>query len=207
LSWLGSPYLQFSGFVARLDRKETPDNYLGIETDNASNSTTLGVGSNYERSYLNASYTWSEFEDHAEVSSDTVSHFISLGGGWRPSDRLSFNADAQYGTFETRLTRQTAYTSNFNLGVRSLLIPNKLDLALNYNLNLAGGDNDSPDRQLLNAELGWTYLPASKNNPGVAFALRGALERYHGHEQLSLYEDNYQVFAIVRITAPFAARR
>lgn len=207
LAWLGAPYLQFSGFIARLDRKETPDNYEGIETDNASNSATIGIGSNYETTYINAGYTWSEFEDHAEVSSDTVSHFISLGGGWRPSDRLSFNADAQYGTFETRLTRQIAYTTNLNVGVRSLLIPNKLDFSINYNLNLAGGDNDSPDRHLMNAELGWTYLTASKNNPGVAFALRGALEQYHGHEQTSLYQDNYQVFAIVRITAPFADRR
>ncbi|WP_438969697.1 hypothetical protein [Methylophaga sp.] len=207
LAWLGSPYLQFSGFVARLDREETPDNYQGVETDNASNSATVSVGSNYQRSYVNAAYTWSEFEDHAEVSSDTVSHFISLGGGWRPSDRLSFNTDVQYGTFETRLTRDKAYTTNVNFGVRSLLIPNKLDFALNYNLNLAGGDNDSPDRHLLNAELGWTYLTASKNNPGVAFVLRGALEQYHGHEQTTLYEDNYQAFAIVRITAPFSGRR
>jgi hypothetical protein len=204
LSWLGSPYLQFSGFVARLDRKETPRNYEGIQTDNASKSTTFGVGSNYDRSYLNAGYTLSTFEDHTKVSSDTVSHFFSLGGGWRPGDRFSVNADIQYGTFETRLTHQKAYTTNFTLDMRSRLVPDKLDFSVNYNLNLAGGDNDSPDRHLINAELGWTYLEATKNKPGVAFALRGALERYHGNTQNSLYRDNYQVYAIVRITAPFA---
>ncbi|MEX0615525.1 MAG: hypothetical protein WD177_06415, partial [Methylophaga sp.] len=102
-SWLGSPYLQLSGFVAKLDRRETPDNYLGVDTDNASKSTTIGGGANYQRGYLNTAYTLSEFEDHAQVSSDTLSRFISAGGGWRPNDRVSVNADIQYGVFETRL--------------------------------------------------------------------------------------------------------
>lgn len=206
LAWLGSPYLQLSGFIAKLDRKGTPDNYQGYDTDNASTSVTLGGGSNYENWYWNLSHSYSEFDDHTGVTSDTISRFTTLGGGWRPSSRLSFNSDIQYGVFESQSNHSTAYTTNLNLGVQSLLIPNKLDLGLNYNLNLAGGDNDSPDRHLINAEIGWTFITASKNNPGIALAIRGSMENYHDNSAQTTSDDNYQVFAILRCTAPFSSQ-
>ncbi|MCX4187494.1 hypothetical protein [Methylophaga sp. OBS4] len=207
LSWLGSPYLQLSGFIARLDRADTPDNYQGFDTDNAASSTTFGGGSNYENWFWSASHTYADFDDHAGVSGDTISRFSSVGAGWRPSSRLSVNTDLQYGVFESQTQNETTYTTNLNFGLLSLLIPNKLDLGFNYNLNLAGGDNDSPDRQLINAEIGWTFITASQNNPGIAVAIRGAMERNHGNSAQTTNEDKYQLFAVLRVTAPFSGRR
>lgn len=203
LAWLGTPFVQLSGLAADLERKDTPDSYIGPDTNNLTSSTTLGGGSSYSRWYWSASYTFSEFDDQADVIGDTQNHFTTLSAGWNPTSKLSLYSDIQYGVFETDTDDATTYNTNWNLGLNSRLT-DKINLSVNYNLNLAGGDNDVPDRQLVNAELGWTVRTASQNNPGIALAIRGAMENYHGNSASTDTDDNYQIFAIIRVTAPFS---
>lgn len=206
-AWLGSPYLSFSGLLSKLDRKETPDGYEGYDTDNTSNSLTLGGGSSYEKWYWSASHTYASLEDDANTTSDATSNFSSVGLGWTVSDRLELNSDVQYGVFEDKGFDDTSYNTNMNFGLRSVLIRDKLNLDFNYNLNLASGSDDSPDKHVINTELGWTVQQARKNHPGLALTLRGSMETNHENTNNSDDEAQYQIFAIFQITAPFSSGR
>lgn len=205
-AWLGSPYLNFSGFISTLDRKDTPLGYLGNDTDNASNSLTLGGGSSYQQWYWSATHTYASLDDDANTTSDTVSNFSSLSTGWTVSDRLELNGDLQYGLFEDKDNNSKSYSTNMNFGLRSALIKNKLDWSLNYNLNLPSGDDDSPDKHIINSELGWTIQQTNKNHPGLALALRGSMEKTNANTSDTADDTQYQIFAIFRIMAPFSSR-
>jgi len=204
-AWLGAPYLNFSGFISTLEREDTPSGYLGNDTDNASNSITLGGGSNYKDWYWSASHTYASLEDDTNTTSDTVSNYSSLSAAWTVSDRLELNGDLQYGIFEDQDNDTESYSTNMNFGLRSALIKNKLDLSLTYNLNLANGDNDSPDKHIINSELGWTIQQTGNNRPGLSLALRGSMEKTNANTTTTTDETQYQLFAIFRITAPYSS--
>lgn len=206
-AWLGSPYVSLSGYTATLDRDDTPEAYQGNDTDNTSRAVTLSGGSSYQQWYWSGSYSFASLEDKADVTSDTTSHFSSLGAGWTVSDRLSLNGDLQYGIFEDRDNDDNGYNTNINFGIRSVLIQDKLDLNVNYNLNLFGGSNDLPDKHILNSELGWTIRPARPNYPGFSLAVRGSMETTDGNTNNVADETQYQIFAIFRITAPLSNAR
>lgn len=203
-AWLGTPYLQLSGFTAKLDRHKTPDGYLGFNTNNMARSLTLGGGSNYQNWYWSGTYTHADFDDKSGMGSDTSSRFLSLAAGWQVHERLSLNSDVQYGVFDSKGMDSRSYNTNFNLGVSSTSASDKLDLSLNYNVNLSQGDSDLPDRHQVNAQLGWTLFKASQSKPGVSIALRGSMENNHGKNAYANGRDRYQVFATLRISAPLA---
>ncbi|SDU07504.1 hypothetical protein [Halopseudomonas salegens] len=203
-AWLGTPYLQLSGLIANLDRHKTPQGYLGFNNDNIARSITLGGGANYAQWHWSGSYTQAEFDDRSGMGLGTDSRFLSLAASKQVSERLSLNSDLQYGVFSTEFEEQRSYSTNLNLGINSILVPGKLDFSMNYNMNLASGDNDLPDRHLVNAELGWTLLKASQNKPGVALAFRGSMENNHETTAYTSGRHRYQVFAILRINAPLA---
>ncbi|KGK41123.1 hypothetical protein LH51_17200 [Nitrincola sp. A-D6] len=203
-AWLGTPYLQLSGFTAKLDRHKTPDGYLGFDTDNMASSLTVGGGSNYQDWYWSGNYTHADFDDKAGMGSDTRSRFLSLAAGWQVHERLSLNTDVQYGIFSSKAEDSRSYNTNINLGVAAKSVSEKLDFNLNYNLNLSSGDSDLPDRHRVNAQLGWTIFKASQSKPGVSIALRGSMENNHGKNTYANGRDRYQVFATLRISAPLA---
>ena len=203
LAWLGAPYLGFSGFSTKVDRKDTPTNYIGLDTDNSSDSITLNGGSNYQNMYWSSSYTLSKFDDDANNSSDTLNSLISFNSGWSSSDRLRINGGIQFGTFRDRDNADNTYDTNFNLQVTSVIIPDKLTMNVDYNLNLANGAGDSPDRHTISGEVEYTFLQPRGNRPGLALAVRGSLENTDGNTY-SFEEDDtqYQIFAVLRVKAP-----
>ncbi len=202
--WIGAPYLSFSGFVATLDREKTPTGYTGFDTDNISSSFTFGGGSSYEQWYWSASHTYAELDDHTGTISDTVGNLSNLALGLTLSDRLDINTGLQHSSFEDKTNNTTSYSTNVTFGLRSMLITDTLDLNLNYNLNLAGGNGDSPDIHIINSELEWTLLQARKNRPGIAFAVRGSMEMTDGNTTTTENETKYQVFTVLRISAPIS---
>jgi hypothetical protein len=203
-AWLGSPYLQVTGLIGRLDRQTTPENYQGFETDNLAESLTLGGGSTYQNWQWSGSYTHADFNDRSELGAGTQSRFLSLAASRQMSERLSFNSDIQYGIFDTEAEGLRSYSTNFNMGVQALLIPDRLDFSLDYNVNLARGDHDLPDRHYISAQIGWTLLQATQTKPGVALALRGSMENNDETTLHSTGRDGYQIFAVLRISAPLA---
>ncbi|MFN3580959.1 MAG: hypothetical protein ACK4VV_10865 [Pseudomonas sp.] len=203
-AWLGTPYLHLSGLVGKLDRQRTPEGYQGFETDNLAESLTLGGGSSYESWQWSGSYTHAEFDDRSELGAGTRSRFLALAASRQVNQRLSLNSDMQYGIFDGKAEELRSYSTNLNMGMHALLIPDKLDLSLNYNVNLARGDLDLPDRHLINAQIGWTLLKASQRKPGVALALRGSMENNDETTSYSTGRDRYQIYAVLRISSPSA---
>ncbi|MEM6781242.1 MAG: hypothetical protein AAF569_05215 [Pseudomonadota bacterium] len=202
-SWLGTPYLSFSGFVADLDRLETPTGYTGFDTNSVSDSMTFGGGSNYNDWYWSASHTLSQFEDHANASNDTVNNFTSLGAGWTVNERLNLNSGLSFGSFRDEDAAATTYDTNLNVGVDAIIIPDLVDFNFDYNLNLSSGSGDSPDRHIVNSEVEYTVLQPRRNRPGLALAVRGSMEDQDGNADGTLDETEYQVFTVLRVKAPF----
>jgi len=203
-AWLGTPYLQLSGLIGRLDRQTTPENYQGFETNNLAESLTLGGGASYQKWQWSGSYTHADFDDRSELGAGTRSRFLSVAASRQVSDRLSLNSDIQYGIFDTEAEGLRSISTNLNMGMQALLIPDKLDFSLNYNVNLARGDHDIPDRHFINAQIGWTLLKATQTKPGVVLALRGSMENNDETTLQSTGRDGYQIFAVLRINAPLA---
>lgn len=203
-SWLGTPYLNFYGFIADLDRLDTPAGFTGFDTNSVSDSMTFGGGSSYEDWYWSASYTISEYEDHSNASNDTVNNFTSLGAGWTVNERLDVNGGVSFGAFRDEDDATSNYDTNVNLGVGAIIIPDKLDLNFDYNLNLSTGSGDRPDRHIVNSEVEYTLLQPSRNRPGLAFAVRGSMEDTHGNANSIQDETQYQVFTVLRVKAPFS---
>src|SRR5690606_28114494 len=96
----------------------------------------------------------------------------------------------------------TAYDTNFNLGGEAGIVPHVLDLRLDYNLNLGGGGSGLPDRHAVNSELEWTFVQPGKNSPGLAIAVRGAMEDINDSTG-NTDELRYQLFTVLRVKAPF----
>lgn len=203
LAWLGSPYLSFTGFVADVNRVDTPTNYSGDDTDNISDSWTISGGSGYTDWYWNASYTLSQFEDYADSTDDTVNNFVSFGLGWTASDRLNMSSALSFGSLRNEDTSDTTYDTNINLGLNAIVIPDLVDLNLDYNLNLSNGSSDSPDRHILNSEVEYMILQPSRNRPGLAFAVRGSMEDTNGNAHAHDNETSYQVYTVLRVKSPF----
>lgn len=205
-SWIGSPYLNFSGLVSKLDRDKTPTGYLGADTDNRTRSFTLSGGSNYETFYWTLSYTHGLFDDDTNSISDTSNQLSSVSLGWQVTPDLLVNSGLDYATFKERDNNNNSYDTRLGMGLVSTLIDEKLFLNVNYNLNRTAGDNDSPNRHIVNSELAWTFRQASYNRPGFSIALRGALEKTYGNTTLVDNQTSYQIFAVFKIHAPFSGQ-
>ncbi|MEX0584027.1 MAG: hypothetical protein WD185_10175 [Sneathiella sp.] len=205
-AWLGTPYVNLSGFVAALDRQETPSGYVGPDTDNISSSLTLGGGASYGDWYWGASQTHSQFDDYTNEAIDTVSNLTGVNGGWTLSDRLNLFGGVQFGVYKDKDTDQNGYMTNLNLGTSANLIPEVLDWKMDYNLNLMDGTGDSPDSHLLNTEMEWTFLKPQPNNIGLALAFRGSMESINGNADSSQNGTEYQAFLVLRVKAPVLFR-
>ena len=197
--WLGSPSLSFYGFVSDLDRDKTPTGYTGPDTDFSSESYTVEGRTNYKAMSWSLSHQYSTFDDNNDLQSDTVNNLSSLGFYWTPSNSLSLNSSIQYDVLEDKDVDINTHTGRLNFGINSVLVKDKINLSLNYNLNHSSGNGDSQESYTINSELGWTIRAATTNNPGLSLALRGSLGNTKGSNTID--ENNYQIFAILRVTA------
>lgn len=202
--WLGSPYLNFSGFTSKSSRDKTPLGYIGFDLDNSLSSYTLSGGSNYETLYWSLSHTFGRFDDDTNTASDTTNNLSSFGFGWQPKQNLLLNGNLQYATFKNQDTGDNSYDTTLGLGLVTTLIQDKLNLSLDYNLNCSAGDTDLPDSYIINSALGWTFRQATDTKTGFSLALRGSLEKTHGNAMFIDNNTSYQIFAIFTISAPFS---
>lgn len=202
--WLGQPYLNLNLGKVNNDRVDTPDEYLGTDTDNSNLSITFGGGSSYEQWGWQLSETYSRFEDLTDNASHTVNYLTSLGGYWNVSDRLEFNSSLQWSLFKDEDADSRTHSINLNLGVQAEIIPETLTTSLNYNLNLLTGDGYTPDNTVANGEIEWTILPPTENNIGVALAIQGLLENKDGNGDTSIDGTDWQAFSVLRISAPIS---
>lgn len=205
LAWLGTPYVNAAVFLATMNREKTPSGYTGFDTDTISRSFTLGGGTSYNRWYWGANHTWAEFDDHANNAGDTLTTITGVYAGWNISDGWDVHGSMQFGSMRDRTQASNAFDTTMNFGVTGMIIPNLLRANFDYNMNLSDGDGDIPDRHIVNSEVEWMLVEPRTNRPGLALALRGAMEDSYG----STTQDGtvYQVFSLFRVKAPLAFSR
>ena len=202
--WLGQPYLNINLGVADNDRVDTPSGYAGIGTDNQNRSITLGGGSNYAQWGWQISETFSQYEDKTGNAADTNNYLTDFSANWTVNDGLQLNGGLQWGQFQDRDANTDTNTINLNIGFQADIIPDVLKSKLNYNMNLLTGDGDTPDSNIVSGEVEWTLFPPRENSIGAALAFQGLLENKNGNADDSLDGTDWQVFSVLRISAPLA---
>lgn len=206
LAWLGQPYLNFGLSLARIDRDETPQGYLGPDTGNQSWTAYGGVGSYYGDWSWGLTHTRSVYEDETDLVADTRNDLTDITASWTVSQYLSLSSGVQFGTYKDRQTGNTTHQVNWLANMDAALIPETLLAKLNYNLNLLSGSGDTPDRNVAAGELEWVFQKASETRPRLSLALRGAWETNDGYAVPTDNQSRYETFAVLRIQAPVGYR-
>lgn len=204
IDWLGQPFVNFNLGIADNKREDTPFGYAGTGTDNQNRSVTLGGGSNFTQWGWQVSETFARYEDDTDNASDTDNYLTDLSANWMVNDALSLDGGVQWGLFKDRTAATKVHTINLNLGLQAEIIPDTLNTKLNYNLNLLTGSGDTPDNTIANGEVEWTLLPPETNSVGVALAFQGLLEKKNGNVDDSLNGTAWQIFSVLRFTAPLS---
>ena len=207
-SWLGTPYISFTGFVSDNNRDNTPNGYMGDFTDNDTYSATVNFGTTYDSWYWAISHTLAEYIDHANVTGDTVNNLTGVNGGWTVNDRLTLNGGFQFGSLKDNGAGTTTYNANVQFGASAIFIPEILLGRFDYNLNLMTGNGDTPYRNLINGEIEWNIFAHRTNRPGISLAVRGSMEDNRNGISTEIPDGtNYQVFTVLRFRAPLAWTR
>ncbi|TQV78489.1 hypothetical protein [Denitrobaculum tricleocarpae] len=200
--WFGQPFLNLNAGTAGNKRIKTPEAYLGTDTDNQNYSVTLGGGSSYGAWGWQLSETFSGFLDRTNQSSDSTNYMTDVSANWAVSDAVQVNSGVQWSRFKDKMFDTRTNSINLNLGLQAEIIPETLNTALNYNLNLLTGDGDTPDNTIANGEIVWTILPPTENYVGVALAFQGLVENRDGNSDKSFDGTDWQAFGLLRISAP-----
>lgn len=204
LPWYGQPFFGLSAAVYEIDRIDTADDFPDDDANNATRSVTFSTGSNYERWSWNLSHTIYSFDDHVNVSSDTLNNTTGISAYILADDWITLSPSLQWDMFEDLDTGDDAQALNIGLGADITLISETLTASLYYSLNHRLGDGDTPDSHSLNGEVIWTIRPPAVNRLGIALAFSGFLQDMN--EDFDAPEDGfqYQAFTSLRLSLPVA---
>lgn len=204
IDWFGQPYLNLNIGTVDNRRVETPQDYLGADTDNSHFTMTLGGGAAYGSWGWQVAETFSRFVDRTDISSDSKSYLTDFSANWQVNDALQLNGGVQWILFSDKASDNRTHNMNFNLGIQAELIPDTLRATLNSNLNLLTGDGDTPDNAVANGEIEWTLLNPTENHVGVALAFQGLVENKDGNGDTSIDGTDWQIYSLLRISAPIS---
>ena len=204
LPWYGQPFFGLSAAIYEIDRLDTSDDFPDDEANNATRSVTLSSGANYETWSWNLSHTIYSFDDHENISSDTLNNTTALSAYLLVDDWLTLSPSLQWDMFEDLDTGDDNQTLNIGFGADVTLIPETLTASLYYSLNHRLGDGDTPDSNSFNGEVVWTLQAPEVNRLGVALAFSGFLQDVN--EDFDAPDDGfqYQAFTALRLSLPLA---
>ena len=197
--WFGSPFATFGASHSTLRRKDTPNAYNGPDSDSDLLSWYLGVGSSYDDWSWQLQHQRSSLKDRGATDGDSDSATTDLSVFWSVTDRLGVSLGAQYSGIDD--SGGDGNTVNGLIGFDAEVFPERLNLSLDYNMNLSSGGADLPDRHLVNGELAWTLRAAEANEAGLELALRGSFET---GDSSSDEDQSYEAFAVIRLLAPIS---
>ncbi|MPZ10187.1 MAG: hypothetical protein GEU89_08230 [Kiloniellaceae bacterium] len=202
LPWYGQPFFGLSAGLYEIDRIARSDDFPDDDADNTTRSLTLSTGASYERWSWNLSHSIYSFEDHVDISSDTLNNSTGLSAYILVDDWLTLSPSVQWDNFEDLDLGDDNQTLNLGLGADITVIPETLSATLYYALNHGMGDGDAPDTSSLNGELVWTLQPPEANKLGVALALSGFIQETNDDFSNSEADLQYQAFTTLRLSLP-----
>ncbi|HEY9548176.1 MAG TPA: hypothetical protein VIR45_01630 [Kiloniellaceae bacterium] len=204
LPWYGQPFFGISATLFEIDRLDPSDDFPDDDANNATRSVTFSTGANYTTWSWNLSHTVYSFDDHVNVSSDTLNNTTGLSAYLLVDDWLTLSPSLQWDSFEDLDTGDDNRTLNLGLGADITMIPETLTASLYYSLNHRLGDGDTPDSSSVNGEIVWTLRPPEVNKLGIALAFTGFVQETNDDFDNPENDLQYQAFTALRLSLPVA---
>ncbi|GAB4394552.1 MAG: hypothetical protein Tsb0032_20760 [Kiloniellaceae bacterium] len=202
LPWHGQPFFGLSAALYEIDRVERSEDFPDDDADNTTRSLTLSAGSNYNSWSWNLSHTVYSFEDHVDLSSDTLNNTTGLSAYVLVGDWLTLSPGLQWDDFRDLDSGDDAQALLLSLGADVTIIPETLTASLYYSLNHRLGDGDTPNSNSLNGEMVWTLRQAEVNKLGVALAFSGFIQETNDDFDNPEDDLQYQAFTSLRLSLP-----
>ncbi|MGF1632077.1 MAG: hypothetical protein ACFCUT_21580 [Kiloniellaceae bacterium] len=204
LPWYGQPFFGISAALYEIDRIDTSDDFPDDDANNTTRSITFSTGANYASWSWNLSHTVYTFEDHVDLSSDTLNNTTGLSAYVLVDDWLTLSPSIQWDRFDDLDSGEHNQTINIGLGADITVIPETLNATLYYSLNHRLGDGDTPDTNSLNGEVVWTLRRPEANKLGVALAVSGFIQDTNDDFSNPETDFQYQAFTTLRLSLPVA---
>lgn len=189
---LGSPSASLNLGQTRHSQPDDEAELLGFDLDNLTREQSIGL--NFGQTEWSWGLQWSstQTDDRSNTvvingyemyrpGSDMENQMWGLNLSWLPSAFASVNLYAQFNRQKQTDAGDSFHNQNLGFDTQLQLIPDRLQLGLNYNY---GADRSSlSDPQLIeddfrshfgNGQLTWFALAAQGNTPGVNVYLRGS---------------------------------
>lgn len=172
---------------------------VGYDFDNETD--LVGVGFQFAKETINwelrHQITW--YDDNTsdlvqsgfviyEAPSDTRNELTELTLGWVPGERFTVNVYTQWNVLTDEDTDDEFTNTNYGIDAYLLLIPETLNLTVNYNQTRDRSDlnnslfvEDDFTADVANFQLNWNALQAGNLTPGINVYLRGNYGKQHNH--------------------------
>ncbi len=205
--WLGVQNYSLQFNSTRKSEQDRSALVLADPTDKLTRLASLNASFTHDLWSWGLAYSYSDFEDMANLFADTRSQSASLNASFRLFDqRLSLTPTAQFQT--TLDTDHDIRLNNTIVGLTTeiIVIPQRLTGGLQITMNRSLQTDDTIDSRIwtLGANLNWTLIPARTNHPGFNLGLSGSLQNADDRVPAGLSTDDYQVFMSLTLTAPVA---
>jgi hypothetical protein len=193
--WLGTPSLDAQLYRSRYSQPDSDALVVGYDLDTRSDEAQANA--TFSRPTWNWSLQWQRFEqrDRSDVviingyllhepGSDLVDDLLGLQLAWNPWQRLSLSGFVQHSELEETAFDNVYRSRNYGLDVHIGLVPQRVDLALSYNLATersvfaeAGLIGDDLRSHFLSGRLNWHALLPRADRAGLDVNLRGQYGR------------------------------
>lgn len=166
--WYGHPTVSGVYTQQRQRQVYTPSSYLGTKVDNQSWQSNLNLSLAHDGWGGQLGLGTGAFENVSLPSLSTRSNTVSLGGQWRPSERLSVGPVLEWSRLRYVQSEQTDLVRTGSVFADFAFIPDQLFGNLNIGLNRRNRTVDSQleRSRFLVGELIWRLQKASENRPG-----------------------------------------
>lgn len=201
LAWrmLGMPSA-YANYQRTTNRQPDSDaTIVGYDLNNETQVMTLGFQFGKERLNWGLMHQITWYDDRSqslvesgyviyEPYSDTRNDLTELQISWTPHERATLNVYLQWNELDEEDAGNTYNNDNFGIDGTFQLIPETLNLTMNYNLTRDRSDfsdnsflDDDFTADVGNFQLNWSALKAHRLTPGIDFYLRGTYGKQHNH--------------------------
>lgn len=197
--WYGRPTYKLSINQYRDNTVQSGSD--GIEVDSRSREVDWTVVLERARDKGEFGYRYSDQHDFTGADPNTRNQLLRAGWEWQIRERMDLGTRLEYGRFDSNPGDTTEnYVAALWTNVR--LVPNRLDLTLEYQFNGDRGDQGLTDRDehSLSWLLNWQAVPARGGRPGLAVWMQGAHQEIDDRGDPSSDGTRFQVFVGATLT-------
>jgi len=207
VGWLGAPSLGVSLSRQQQDQIYTPAGFLQAPADNTLNQWQVSATFSYAKGNWGLTLGDNRFRDRANLQDDTDTRSLYFDSSLSLGQRVSLSPSVHVDRTEDLDLKQTSSVVTYALQSTFILRPDKLDGALDLNLNQNQTSDDSIDNNTLtaNAALNWHLKPAHPNRPGWDLGFSAQYNDQTDNRVATNSIDIYQAFVTLTAVLPSRA--